>query len=137
MTTARLRNRERCAGPMWRPSERWRSGWDGEFESPLLQRGVRCELDPTASATYLLRATRPHRRSPYWRAQDNHPAQPPSYLSAARRRNFRFIALGLGKAAMSTLLMIAQHPAQLVDTISCSTCFRSGRFSIIYAGIMP
>jgi hypothetical protein len=27
---------------MWRPSERWRSGWDGEFESPLLQRGV-CE----------------------------------------------------------------------------------------------
>jgi hypothetical protein len=22
---------------MWRPSERWRSGWDGEFESPLLQ----------------------------------------------------------------------------------------------------
>jgi hypothetical protein len=40
MTAARLRNRERCAGPMWRPSERWRSGWDGEFESPLLQRGV-------------------------------------------------------------------------------------------------
>ena len=25
------------------PSERWRSGWDHEFESPLLQRGV-CEL---------------------------------------------------------------------------------------------
>jgi hypothetical protein len=25
---------------MWRPSERWRSGWDGEFESPLLQRRV-------------------------------------------------------------------------------------------------
>jgi hypothetical protein len=23
------------------PSERWRSGWDGEFESPLLQRRVR------------------------------------------------------------------------------------------------
>jgi hypothetical protein len=22
------------------PSERWRSGWDGEFESPLLQRRV-------------------------------------------------------------------------------------------------
>src|SRR5580692_3727765 len=40
MTAARLRNRERCAGPMWRPSERWRSGWDGEFESPLLQRRV-------------------------------------------------------------------------------------------------
>jgi hypothetical protein len=40
MTAARLRNRERCAGPMWCPSERWRSGWDGEFESPLLQRGV-------------------------------------------------------------------------------------------------
>jgi hypothetical protein len=37
---------ERCAGPMWRPSERWRSGgWDGEFESPLLQRRVRCEPD--------------------------------------------------------------------------------------------
>ena len=35
---------ERCAGPMWRPSERWRSGgWDGEFESPLLQRRVLCE----------------------------------------------------------------------------------------------
>src|SRR5205814_3807453 len=34
---------KRCAGPMWRPSERWRSGWDGEFESPLLQRGVSCE----------------------------------------------------------------------------------------------
>jgi hypothetical protein len=30
---------------MWRPSERWRSGWDGEFESPLLQRGVSCEPD--------------------------------------------------------------------------------------------
>ena len=25
---------------MWRPSERWRSGWDGEFEAPLLQRRV-------------------------------------------------------------------------------------------------
>src|SRR5438270_5432823 len=37
---ARLRNRERCAGPLWRPSERWRSGWDGEFESPSLQRRV-------------------------------------------------------------------------------------------------
>jgi len=24
-------------------SERWRSGWDHEFESPLLRRGVRCE----------------------------------------------------------------------------------------------
>src|SRR5213595_2355825 len=34
-------------------------GWDREFESPLLQRGVRCELDPTASASCLLRATRP------------------------------------------------------------------------------
>jgi hypothetical protein len=32
------------------------------FESTSLQRGVRCELDPTASATCLLRATRPHRR---------------------------------------------------------------------------
>src|SRR5437588_7532433 len=31
---------KRCAGPMWRPSERWRSGWDGEFESPLLQQTV-------------------------------------------------------------------------------------------------
>src|ERR1700720_2275219 len=30
-------------GPMWRASERWRSGWDGEFESPLLQRRVSCE----------------------------------------------------------------------------------------------
>src|SRR5437868_13257736 len=29
---------------MWRPSERWRSGWDGEFESPLLQQRVYCEL---------------------------------------------------------------------------------------------
>jgi hypothetical protein len=29
-----------CAGPMWRPSERWRSRWDGEFESPLLQQAV-------------------------------------------------------------------------------------------------
>jgi hypothetical protein len=28
--------------------------WDREFESPFLQRGVRCELDPTASATCLL-----------------------------------------------------------------------------------
>src|SRR5271155_4465261 len=37
---ARLRNREQCAGPMWHPSERWRSGWDGEFESPLLQQPV-------------------------------------------------------------------------------------------------
>ena len=27
-------------GPMWRSSERSRSGWDGEFESPLLQRRV-------------------------------------------------------------------------------------------------
>jgi hypothetical protein len=36
--------RERCAGPMmWRPLERRRSGWDGEFESPLLQRRV-CKL---------------------------------------------------------------------------------------------
>jgi hypothetical protein len=26
--------------PCWRPSERWRSGWDGEFESPLLQQAV-------------------------------------------------------------------------------------------------
>jgi hypothetical protein len=25
-------------GPMWSSSERSRSGWDGEFESPLLQR---------------------------------------------------------------------------------------------------
>src|ERR1700730_13346148 len=32
------------SGPMWRTSERWRSGWDGEFESPLLQRRVGCEL---------------------------------------------------------------------------------------------
>jgi len=32
-------------GPMWRPLERWRSGWDGEFESPLLQRRVCCEPD--------------------------------------------------------------------------------------------
>jgi hypothetical protein len=39
---ARLRNRERCAGPCGRPSERWRSGWDGEFESPLLLRRVLC-----------------------------------------------------------------------------------------------
>jgi len=30
---------------MWRTSERWRSGWDGEFESPLLQQGVTCEPD--------------------------------------------------------------------------------------------
>ena len=29
--------------PCGRPSERWRSGWDGEFESPFLQRRV-CEL---------------------------------------------------------------------------------------------
>jgi hypothetical protein len=28
-----------------------------------------------------------------------------------------------------------ERPAQLIDSISCSTCFRSGRFSIIYAGI--
>jgi hypothetical protein len=28
------------------PSERWRSGWDGEFESPLLQRRVTCEPEP-------------------------------------------------------------------------------------------
>ena len=35
---------------------------DRWFESGFLQRGVRCELDPTASATCLLRATRPHRR---------------------------------------------------------------------------
>src|ERR1700730_14312294 len=33
------------SGPMWRTSERWRSGWDGEFESPLLQQRVTCELD--------------------------------------------------------------------------------------------
>ena len=26
------------------PSERWRSGWDHEFEAPLLQRGVSNEL---------------------------------------------------------------------------------------------
>src|ERR1700730_5074953 len=45
ITAARLRNRERCAGPMWRPSERWRSGWDGEFESSLLHRRVMCEPD--------------------------------------------------------------------------------------------
>jgi hypothetical protein len=40
---ARLRNWERCEGPIWRPSERWRSWWDGEFESPLLQRRVTSE----------------------------------------------------------------------------------------------
>ena len=34
------------------PRDRW-------FESGFLQRGVRCELDPTGSATCLLRATRP------------------------------------------------------------------------------
>jgi hypothetical protein len=28
------------AGPIWHPSERWRSAWDGEFESPLLQQPV-------------------------------------------------------------------------------------------------
>jgi hypothetical protein len=27
------------------PSERWRWGWDHEFESPLLQRRVSCEPD--------------------------------------------------------------------------------------------
>ena len=30
---------------MWRSSERSRSGWDGEFESPFLQRRV-CKLQP-------------------------------------------------------------------------------------------
>jgi hypothetical protein len=30
-------------GTIWRPSERWRSWWDGEFESPLLQRRVTSE----------------------------------------------------------------------------------------------
>ena len=50
MTAARLRNRERCAGPMWRPSERWRLGWDGWFESTSLQRKVLNELVP-ATAT--------------------------------------------------------------------------------------
>ena len=28
------------------PSERWRSGWDGEFESPLLQRRVMRTFGP-------------------------------------------------------------------------------------------
>jgi hypothetical protein len=32
------------ARSMWRSSERSRSGWDGEFESPFLQQGVRNEL---------------------------------------------------------------------------------------------
>jgi hypothetical protein len=30
-----------------------RTRWDSEFESALLQRGVKCELDPTASGTCL------------------------------------------------------------------------------------
>jgi hypothetical protein len=33
-------------GTMWRPSERWRSGWDGEFESPLLQQPVCLSSEP-------------------------------------------------------------------------------------------
>ena len=36
-------------GPMWRSSERSRSGWDGEFESPLLQRRVACEPETLRS----------------------------------------------------------------------------------------
>jgi hypothetical protein len=36
---ARLRNRD-SGGTHVAPSERWRSGWDHEFESPLLQRRV-------------------------------------------------------------------------------------------------
>jgi hypothetical protein len=43
---ARLRNWKRYAGPMWRPLERRRSGWDGEFESPLLQRPVCLSSEP-------------------------------------------------------------------------------------------
>src|SRR5690348_1106885 len=37
---ARLRNRD-SGGTHVAPSERWRSRWDHEFESPLLQRRVR------------------------------------------------------------------------------------------------
>src|SRR4051812_9103878 len=32
--------------PCGRPSERWRSGWDGEFESPFLQQPVCLSGDP-------------------------------------------------------------------------------------------
>ena len=35
------------AGTHVAPSERWRSGWDHEFESPLLQRGVSSKRDWT------------------------------------------------------------------------------------------
>jgi hypothetical protein len=45
---ARVRNRD-SGGTHMAPSERWRSGWDHEFESPLLQRGVRNE--PCARST--------------------------------------------------------------------------------------
>jgi hypothetical protein len=51
---ARLPNRERYAGPMWRPSEGWLSGWDGEFESPLLQRRVTCEPEILSLAAWTM-----------------------------------------------------------------------------------
>jgi hypothetical protein len=34
-------------GTQWAALRSWRSGWDGEFESPLLQRRVTCELGGT------------------------------------------------------------------------------------------
>jgi hypothetical protein len=43
------------------------------FESISVQRRVSCELDRLRQSASL-RATRPHRRQPYWHAQDNYPA---------------------------------------------------------------
>ena len=45
-------------GPMWRASERWRSGWDGEFESPLLPE-LACHLTRDRSGGYCTTATAP------------------------------------------------------------------------------
>jgi class 3 adenylate cyclase len=44
-------------GPMWRSSECSRSGWDGEFESPFLQRGIAANSKPSRLLTVGNRAS--------------------------------------------------------------------------------
>ena len=45
------------------PSERWRSGWDHEFESPLLQRRVRKLSVPACSGRHRSDDLQAHRIS--------------------------------------------------------------------------
>ena len=45
LSAAPVHQGEARSSILWRPSERWRSGWDGEFEPPLLHGRVCCEPD--------------------------------------------------------------------------------------------